>query len=67
MAVGLPSFTQVEQTFLVAIFSGVIATILFIAATDRAKGNVHRLATVEETQSGEVIFTALGGWLVLGE
>ncbi|MCI0183124.1 MAG: multidrug resistance efflux transporter family protein [Acidibacillus sp.] len=65
--VGAPSKTQILQTFLVAICSGVVATVLFFSATDRTKGDVHRLATVEATQSGEVVFTLLLGWLILRE
>lgn len=59
LTVGLPHFKQVEQTFLVALSSGVVATVLFFAATDLTKGNVRQLAAVEATQSGEVVFTLL--------
>lgn len=38
--VGLPSKGQVVQSGLVAIFSGVFATVLFFAATDLVKGNM---------------------------
>ena len=51
----------------VALFSGVIATVLFFYATDLVKKNEKQLAVVEATQSGEVVFTLLGGILVLGE
>ncbi|PWI58771.1 DMT family transporter [Sulfoacidibacillus thermotolerans] len=64
---GRPSLTQVLQTFLVALFSGVIATGIFFAATEKAKGDNHYLAAVEATQSGEVIFTVIGGIWFLGE
>lgn len=57
--VGLPSRGQVEQAAIVAICSGVIATVLFFSATDLTKGDVKRLAAVEATQSGEVIFTVI--------
>lgn len=60
VTVGLPSPAQTIQSLAVAIFSGVIATVLFFMATDLAKGNVHQLATIEATQSGEVVFTLLG-------
>jgi drug/metabolite transporter (DMT)-like permease len=59
--VGLPSSGQVIQSLIVAIFSGIIATILFFKATDIVSGNTHRLAIIESTQAGEVIFTVLAG------
>ncbi|MDD3141154.1 MAG: multidrug resistance efflux transporter family protein, partial [Lachnospiraceae bacterium] len=46
---------------IVAIFSGIIATVLFFKATDIVSNNTHKLAVIESTQSGEVIFTLLGG------
>ncbi|MBU3155663.1 multidrug resistance efflux transporter family protein [Clostridium estertheticum] len=61
LTVGLPSEGQVVQSLLVAIFSGIIATILFFKATDLVSSDVRMLAVVESTQSGEVIFTLLGG------
>lgn len=60
-AVGLPSYGQAIQSFIVAIFSGIIATILFFKATDLVNKNVHNLAVIESTQAGEVVFTLLGG------
>lgn len=57
---GLPSAGQSMQSLIVAVFSGVIATVLFFSATDLAKDNVHHLASVEATQSGEVVFTLIG-------
>lgn len=65
--VGFPSTQQIFQTFLVAIFSGVIATILFFKATDIVSKDAHKLAVIESTQSGEVIFTALGGIFILND
>lgn len=61
ISAGLPSKEQVVQSLIVAIFSGVIATILFFKATDIVSNDTHKLAVVESTQSGEVIFTLLGG------
>lgn len=61
LTVGLPSEGQIVQSLLVAIFSGIIATILFFKATNIVSSNSHNLAAVESTQSGEVIFTLLGG------
>ncbi len=64
---GLPGSGQVVQSIGVAAFSGVAATILFFHATDLVRGNQKQLAAVEATQCGEVIFTLLGGILVLGD
>lgn len=64
---GLPSGGQVFQCLLVAIFSGIIATILFFKATDMVNGDMTKLAVIECTQSGEVIFTLLGGILILND
>ena len=64
---GAPSGGQVVQSIGVALFSGVIATVLFFRATDMVKNNPKQLAMIEATQSGEVIFTLLGGILVLGD
>ena len=61
LSVGLPSKEQIIQSLIVAIFSGIIATILFFKATDMVRNNTHKLAVIESTQSGEVIFTLLGG------
>lgn len=65
MTVGLPSKDQVLQSFIVAIFSGIIATVLFFKATDLVSGDSHKLAVIESTQAGEVIFTLLGSILFL--
>ncbi|GFZ34593.1 hypothetical protein CSC2_51190 [Clostridium zeae] len=59
--VGIPSGGQVAQSLIVAVFSGIIATTLFFKATDMVSEDPHKLAVVESTQSGEVIFTLLGG------
>jgi drug/metabolite transporter (DMT)-like permease len=58
---GLPSSGQVIQSSIVAIFSGIIATILFFKATDIVSTDTYKLAIVESTQAGEVIFTVLAG------
>lgn len=54
--VGGPSFDQTIQSLIVAISSGVIATILFFQATDLVKDNMKSLAAVEATQSIEILF-----------
>lgn len=61
--VGLPSGGQSLQSLLVALFSGVMATVLFFMATDMVRGNMQKLAAVEATQSIEVVF-ALAGELI---
>jgi drug/metabolite transporter (DMT)-like permease len=65
--VGVPSVEQGIQSFCVALFSGVIATLLFFRATDLVKSSQKHLAVIESTQSGEVIFTLLGGIILLGD
>ncbi|WP_274940074.1 DMT family transporter [Chordicoccus furentiruminis] len=62
---GLPAPSQCLQAFLVALLAGVIATILFFHATDMVRDDPRQLAVVEATQSGEVIFTAIMGILIL--
>lgn len=62
---GPPSTGQMVQSFGSALFSGVIATILFFKATDIVKSDQKQLAVIESTQSGEVLFTLLGGILFL--
>ncbi len=64
---GMPTQGQLLQSFLVALFSGVIATILFFRATDLVRKNPRQLAVIEATQSGEVIFTLILGILILGD
>lgn len=65
MTVGLPSSSQVFQSLLVGLSSGVIATILFFIATDRVRGDQGKLAAVEATQSTEVVFVIIGEMLLL--
>lgn len=62
---GLLSAGQLTQSFFVALFSGLIATVLFFQATDLVKDNPVQLGVIEATQCGEVIFTFLIGVLVL--
>ena len=64
---GLPSDGQILQSLIVAVFSGVVAALLFFEATNLVKHNHKQLAVVEATQAGEVLFTLLGGCLVLGD
>lgn len=63
--VGAPGFSQVTQSLVIAMSSGVIATLLFFKATDLTKGDIHRLAAVEATQSGEIIFALFGELIIL--
>ena len=64
---GMPSAGQTVQSFVVALFSGVVATVLFFEATNLVKEDPRKLAVIEATQSGEVIFTLIGGILFLGD
>ncbi|WP_088070926.1 DMT family transporter [Gottfriedia luciferensis] len=57
---GLPSQGQISQSLIVALSSGVIATVLFFQATDIVRGNMQKLGAVEATQSMEVLFTVIG-------
>ncbi|CAG9614326.1 hypothetical protein BACCIP111899_03553 [Bacillus rhizoplanae] len=65
ITVGMPSKEQTIQSSLVAICSGVIATVLFFYATDMVRGNMQKLAAVEATQSMEVLFTVAGELVLL--
>ncbi len=64
---GLPSVEQHVLSLIVALSSGLIATYLFFTATDMVKKNAKQLAIIEATQSGEVLFTFLGGIIFLGD
>ncbi len=64
--VGLPSTSQLFQSLLVGISSGVIATILFFIATDRVRDHQGKLAAVEATQSTEILFVIIGEVILLG-
>lgn len=66
MTVGWPSAEQVFQSFLVGVSSGVIATVLFFMATDLARHSQSRLASVEATQSTEILFVVAGEMILLG-
>ena len=55
----LPSAQQVFNTSLVALFSGVIATSLFLFARNKAR-KASEIAAVDATQSSEVIFALIG-------
>jgi drug/metabolite transporter (DMT)-like permease len=62
---GAPTMNQSFQSLLVAITSGVIATVLFFKATDLVRGNMQKLAAVEATQAMEVLFALAGEFLIL--
>lgn len=66
LSVAPPSSSQLWQTLVVAICSGVIATTLFFMATDMVKTDQKKLAAVEATQSAEVLFALVGEILLLG-
>ncbi|MBY0597056.1 DMT family transporter [Bacillus bingmayongensis] len=60
VATGIPTSSQMLQGFLLALCSGVIATMTFFFATDLAKNNLALLGAVEATQAGTMVFTVLG-------
>jgi len=60
-----PSAAQWFQTALVALFSGIIATGLFLHARQLAE-NSYELSAIDATQSTEVLFSLLGELLFLG-
>lgn len=62
---GVPTSGQLIQSVGVALFSGIIATTLFFNATDIVKDNPKHLAIIEATQCGEVVFTLIGGIIIL--
>src|SRR5699024_802423 len=62
---GPPSYSQVSQTFIVAVCSGIIATALFFYATEIVQNDNGKLAGVEATQSGEVVFALIGEMIIL--
>lgn len=63
--VGMPEGGQAIQTLIVAICSGVIATTLFFKATDMVQSDERSLASVEATQSTEVLFALVGEIFIL--
>jgi drug/metabolite transporter (DMT)-like permease len=60
-----PSNGQILNTALVALFSGVMATSLFLFARNESKTG-SQLAAVDATQSSEVIFALAGEILIIG-
>lgn len=62
---GLPSPAQTVQALVVAVFSAVIATLLFFQATNLARNDPRQLSLAEGTIAGEILFTLLGGVLLL--
>jgi drug/metabolite transporter (DMT)-like permease len=60
-----PAGRQMVNTALVALFSGVIATSLFLFARNESKTG-SQLAAVDATQSSEVIFALVGEMLIIG-
>lgn len=65
LTVGLPSVSQMIQSLIVGISSGVIATVLFFIATDRVHNDQGKLAAVEATQSTEILFVIIGEMVLL--
>lgn len=61
----LPSNTQILNTALVAVLSGIVATTLFLMARHRAKKS-SEIAAVDATQASEVVFALLGEMIFIG-
>lgn len=59
-----PSTGQVVNTALVAVFSGICATSLFLYARSRSR-RASELAAVDATQSSEVVFALIGEIVLL--
>lgn len=64
---GWPSKSQIAQVTIIAVSSGIVATWLFYYATQAVYQWPDRLAAVEATQAGEVLFAVLGSVFILGE
>jgi drug/metabolite transporter (DMT)-like permease len=60
-----PSIGQIMNSALVALFSGICATSIFLYARNLAKTS-NELAGVDATQASEVVFALIGGSLLLG-
>lgn len=60
----LPTKGQLANTALVALFSGILATSLFLFARNKAS-KASELAAVDATQSSEVVFAMVGEILLL--
>lgn len=56
---GLPTESQFIQSGLIALFSTIIATVIFFRATEMAGNNAEVLGAVEATQSVEIIITLI--------
>lgn len=60
-----PAPSQVAGVLLVAVISGCVATTLFLRARNLS-ADPYRIAAVDATQSGEVLFALTGEMLLLG-
>lgn len=63
---GIPTRSETVDTLMVALLSGVVATLLFFAATETAQGRVTWMARIEATQSMEIVFTVVLASLFFG-
>lgn len=64
---GPPAISQIIKSGTVALVSGIIATSMLFHGTDLVRNNPKQLALVESTQCGEVVFTLIGGVVLLGD
>ncbi len=65
--IGPPTGREILLAGGVALFSGVIATVLFFAATDRVRSKPTALAAVEAMQAAELLFATVIGATFLDE
>jgi drug/metabolite transporter (DMT)-like permease len=61
----MPTNKQLLGTLAVTLFAGIVATSIYFYARN-ATGNPFKIASVDATQSGEVLFTLLGEVLFFG-
>ena len=62
---GPPGINQIWQTFIVAVFSGVIATVLYFYATELVRHDNYKLAGVESTVTAAVLFALIAELIFL--
>lgn len=67
LTIGPPTWREIMLGGGVALFSGVIATVLFFAATDKVRSKPTALAAVEAMQAAELLFATVIGATFLDE
>lgn len=67
LSIGPPTWREIALAGGVALSSGVIATVLFFAATDKVRSKPTALAAVEAMQAAELLFATVIGAMFLNE